>query len=635
MEQQVDKELMEAIRKDHPELADIPDNELYGAILKDHPEIAPPQRTMMDEVKNFGSNLYESSLKPLLHLPYDLTHHPIDTVKGIATAQDAERLKAIQHFKNKNYGAAAAHGLDYLLPVIGPGIGKAQDQMARGDWSGGLGTSVGTGLVASAPSIGKYGREGLSTLKGKAADLLQRDAERTAVRGVGGINDTNIANLSPYAADLVERNVAKLSRAKTDTMAFQNRLNAGKMVREMADRVPLGKMVNRSKLQRALSEMIERGKMDNGVVLNPEQVKAATQIYEELSQFPESIPFKDLNRYLKGKDAALDAAGKYDSSAANAVAQQAALGPVRAARAEAGGPDLVKANKEFEIYSTVTDAIENERPELRGLSIEDKIRVASTKPYMPKEGIGSVVGSRVDDIMVAGGGLAIGGPKGALIGEGLNLGRQWLGAPQGNRLRSGIEGGLARKLGKRPPLSETREPYFTTFDPPPPPPETGRPFMTADWSYLKNPALPLDTRTIPSAVERQFQGRSGALGGIPNPYPRYSSSINAEDPITASPRDITSHRILNYEEAPKNVYQGTGDALGMGAIKDRPIIPDPNSGVMAPSSPVKVMEGGVVKGPPWAAPDPLTSQMKQAMQDRGQALSERVKAYLERNRKKP
>ncbi len=243
----------------------------------------------------------------------------------------------------------------------------------------GAGTQFG---MAMTPAVLGRATEGANTSINNLESRIRASGERSTVRGLAGDNATNVANLTPFRSEMMAERIGRLRETAQEVNILQQKSNAGQLVKATADAVPLGKMVNRDRILDSLGKMIESKKMPNGIDLDPAAITATTEIYNEVAKFNDQIPFKDLHRYMQGKDHALDAAGKWESSGANAAAQRRALQPVRAARAEAGGPELVKANKQFELYSEMADAIELKRPELQNLPLEQQIKVAGSKPYL-------------------------------------------------------------------------------------------------------------------------------------------------------------------------------------------------------------------------------------------------------------
>jgi hypothetical protein len=89
--------------------------------------------------------------------PMNMVHaaqHPIDTAHAVLQGQGELATRASQAFKQGDYGEAARLGVDYLLPIIGPQIARAQEMAQKGNYAGAAGASTGIGLGLSVPSRG-------------------------------------------------------------------------------------------------------------------------------------------------------------------------------------------------------------------------------------------------------------------------------------------------------------------------------------------------------------------------------------------------------------------------------------------------------------------------------------------------
>ena len=72
---------------------------------------------------------------------------------GMAAAHGEVKAKAEAAFKAGNYGEGTRHVLNYLIPLFGPGLDKAGDELQRGDIAGGIGTTAGVLTNAFAPEV--------------------------------------------------------------------------------------------------------------------------------------------------------------------------------------------------------------------------------------------------------------------------------------------------------------------------------------------------------------------------------------------------------------------------------------------------------------------------------------------------
>ena len=88
----------------------------------------------------------------LLRVVGQAVAHPIDTVKGIGVAQGALFDKAKASYDAGDYPTAARHFVDYLIPLLGPGLDTAADRMQAGQVMAGAGDALGIGLSLFGPS---------------------------------------------------------------------------------------------------------------------------------------------------------------------------------------------------------------------------------------------------------------------------------------------------------------------------------------------------------------------------------------------------------------------------------------------------------------------------------------------------
>jgi hypothetical protein len=79
--------------------------------------------------------------------------HPIETGKTVLGAQGALLDKARASADQGDYVTATRHFMNYLLPLVGPGIDAAGDLMQEGRTAEGLGASTGLGVMLSAGGV--------------------------------------------------------------------------------------------------------------------------------------------------------------------------------------------------------------------------------------------------------------------------------------------------------------------------------------------------------------------------------------------------------------------------------------------------------------------------------------------------
>lgn len=104
--------------------------------------------------------------------------HPIDTIGNIGKAHEATFNKAKASYDQGDYASAARHFVNYLIPLVGPGIDEATDSMERGETAAGMGDLVGMGIGMFAPSmLGKKPTtpKAATTPRGQMVEFAQRE----------------------------------------------------------------------------------------------------------------------------------------------------------------------------------------------------------------------------------------------------------------------------------------------------------------------------------------------------------------------------------------------------------------------------------------------------------------------------
>lgn len=103
--------------------------------------------------------------------------HPVETAKQIGGAQGALFDKAKAAYQRGDYLEAGRHFASYLLPLVGPAIDTAADEMQAGQYAAGLGDSIGLALAQVGPQmLAKGGKVRLP-----AAVTNANEAEQAAV----------------------------------------------------------------------------------------------------------------------------------------------------------------------------------------------------------------------------------------------------------------------------------------------------------------------------------------------------------------------------------------------------------------------------------------------------------------------
>jgi hypothetical protein len=106
--------------------------------------------------------------------------HPIDTAKGVLDAQDQLRLEAQELFKAGDYGNAAVKALYWLMPIVGPQLDDAGEQLNQGEIIKGLGATTDVALQTTGPTA--LVRAGGKLTAGTRGRTPQNPAEASAVQ---------------------------------------------------------------------------------------------------------------------------------------------------------------------------------------------------------------------------------------------------------------------------------------------------------------------------------------------------------------------------------------------------------------------------------------------------------------------
>jgi hypothetical protein len=112
-------------------------------------ENEPPSPSMWEQAGTFAKEV-GAQINPITAVRSlgEAIMSPIATTKQIGAAQEAVYRKAQSAYQQGDYVGAAAHFINYLLPLVGPSLDVAGEKMRQGDLAGGAGQSI-------APARGK------------------------------------------------------------------------------------------------------------------------------------------------------------------------------------------------------------------------------------------------------------------------------------------------------------------------------------------------------------------------------------------------------------------------------------------------------------------------------------------------
>jgi len=106
--------------------------------------------------------------------------HPIETGKGLLTAQDVPRQEALTSFQQGDYVTGTRKLIDWMIPILGPRLDEAADYLQQGQIARGLGATTDVGVAMATPQIVRGVTARLPTRAGMAAGV-ERAAEQAIV----------------------------------------------------------------------------------------------------------------------------------------------------------------------------------------------------------------------------------------------------------------------------------------------------------------------------------------------------------------------------------------------------------------------------------------------------------------------
>jgi hypothetical protein len=154
---------------------------------------APPTTStgVGDAIANFAKNFWGEMTQTGQGMVDMFSRNPLDTLKGIGASQDAIRLKAQDAMKRGDYTEAARHAINYLIPLVGPGLDVRGDQAQRGDISGALGGTTAIG----AQMFGPNALESAITAAPRVASAVGTAADATKAAVKAGVKDVAVGGV--------------------------------------------------------------------------------------------------------------------------------------------------------------------------------------------------------------------------------------------------------------------------------------------------------------------------------------------------------------------------------------------------------------------------------------------------------
>lgn len=98
-------------------------------------------------IKRFAQSAYQGAGGMTSEQGKKFFTDPIGTAKGLLEAQGALGAQAGRELKSGDYVRGLAHGIEYLIPGLGPTMAHSGEQLESGDIAGGTGTLLGAGAT--------------------------------------------------------------------------------------------------------------------------------------------------------------------------------------------------------------------------------------------------------------------------------------------------------------------------------------------------------------------------------------------------------------------------------------------------------------------------------------------------------
>jgi len=373
------------------------------------------------------------------------TYGPLNALRGQGAATGATFDKAKAAYAKGDYGTAARHFVDYLIPLAGPGIDKSADLFQAGKWAAGGGDAIGIGLALFAPAkipeavaavkaspvgdaIATAADAGASRrivdvmapkvgankirFGNAAADVAPAVARQTTGLGRAGLSDSIAANLENATATLDEAANARLAARTVPTQPVIDALKAkrARLTAQPVDATQLGQQVITVNGKHVTTWMQDKGPIGEDVVPAPNRARVAQidQAISELKQLGPIAKYEPLRRIREAYDGPAKAVYNPSMTADFLTAQGSKMGAadvtgVLRDRLAAMDPATAAANADYSLWKKASDVI-------TAAEETERVRPTVGRTLMAR-GLGAAAGGGLD----GGLGAAIGAMVGPLI----------------------------------------------------------------------------------------------------------------------------------------------------------------------------------------------------------------------------
>jgi KTSC domain len=131
----------------------------------------------------------------------DFFVHPVDTLRAMAETQGELGERAGKELSNGDYVRGLTHGVEWLMPGLGPVLAKSGDQLERKDYAGGIGTTLGAAanIIAAhgMPAATEAVSDAASAIPSKvssAIDMAKQVTPKQAAQATGAVTGAGLGH---------------------------------------------------------------------------------------------------------------------------------------------------------------------------------------------------------------------------------------------------------------------------------------------------------------------------------------------------------------------------------------------------------------------------------------------------------
>lgn len=303
---------------------------------------------------------------------------PINTARNILNAQGEQFSKAADDYQQGHYSEMAGHAVAGVLPIVGPAAANAGEQIAEGDWAGGLGQGAGM-LAPFAASKALTARVASKAKAGVPATLERQAANQVADRVLAPGSVKYKGRAQAIAPEILKRNL-KGGREELAQAADEGMATSGQAIDDAIaagggpqSGVVIDPIV--SQLRRRIDDLTINGEPIKGAEGRVAGIQARIDQLERVAKQrqglvtanqptwnPKAISFDDLRRFRDEQYRLADEAKAYQRMGNPTLSDEgfAAAESGSAIRSEFGrlSPDLASANADYSFFKTLGDALD-------------------------------------------------------------------------------------------------------------------------------------------------------------------------------------------------------------------------------------------------------------------------------------